>query len=125
MNTQLTRKEDQAPAARPQEYVRPRYEVRGNDDAYFIDVTLPGVRREDARITLEGTSLRIEGQRPAVAAAGWQALYQEIPLADYRLQLELNVAVDANKISARAENGILTVVLPVAEAAKPRQITVE
>lgn len=126
MSTELTRQETQLPeqARREAATIRPRYEVHTSDDSYRIDVEMPGVPKNEANITIEGDQLTIEGHRRDHAAESWEAIRREIPLANYRLVLDLNAQIDAEKVSAKSENGILQVSLPVAEAARPRRIEV-
>jgi HSP20 family protein len=128
MNTEMTTTQAQnAPAreARAQRYVKPYYEVETGTDAYNVRVFMPGVAKAGVKITLEGDRLFIQGSRGALAPESWKPLHREIPDADFRLQLELNVHIDEKHIEARTENGVLNLRLPVAEAAKPRQITIE
>jgi HSP20 family protein len=125
MKTELAQQKNQAPAnAVRAEYVRPYYEVYPSDHAYDIHVHLPGVLKNDASITLENDQLTIEGSKGPLAPESWIPVMREIPTVNYRLVLDLNVDVDGDKIAATAENGILKVHLPVAEAARPRRIEV-
>ena len=64
------------------------------------------------------------GTRAKLAGEGWRPLHRELPDSDYRLHLRLNVDVDAAKIVAQIEDGILELSLPKAEAVKPRKIKV-
>lgn len=124
--TEIAKQDNQAvEKVRKLPTVSPRYEVHNLDHAYRIDVQLPGVNREAARITIEGDQLIIEGERANHFADSWQAVHREIPVVNYRLVLDLNVQIDPDKISARSENGVLQVTLPVAEAARPRTIEVK
>ena len=52
-------------------------------------------------------------------------LFHECPGADYRRVFELDPAIDSGKISAKMDQGILTLVLPKSERVKPRKIAVE
>ena len=103
---------------------RPRYDVAENDEGFNVRVSLPGVGRDGVDIAYEDETLRITGTRGKVAAAGWRPLHRELPDSDYRLHLRLNVDVDAEKVLARIEDGILELSLPKAEAVKPRKIKV-
>ena len=100
------------------------YDVAENDEGFSVRVSLPGVGRDGVDIAYEDETLRITGTRGKVAAAGWRPLHRELPDSDYRLHLRLNVDVDAEKILARIEDGILELSLPKAEAVKPRKIKV-
>lgn len=125
MSTEIAKNENQAlEKIRDLPTVSPRYSVHNLDDAYRIDVQMPGVKRESARITINGDQLVIEGERGKHFSDDWQAVHREIAVANYRLVLDLNAQIDAGKVSARSENGVLQVTLPVAEAARPRTIEV-
>jgi HSP20 family protein len=128
MNTELAKNKMTPPTpatARRQDYVRPHYEVRGNEQAYEVRVYLPGVPREQASITLEKNTLVVEASRQPHWEEGWRPIHRELPVADYRLRLQLNLHVDEGGISASTRDGILTIKLPVAEEAKPRSIKVQ
>ena len=83
---------------------------------------MPGVAKEGLEISLEGNELTIAGRRQSGPVAG--PLYRESQAADFRRAFELDPTIDAGKISARIEQGILTVTLPKAEQVKPRRIPV-
>jgi len=121
--TQLAEKKQNTPP-RQGAYLRPHYEVAQGKDAYTVRVYVPGASKDNVSITVDQDTLSIEAARKDVAPENWRARYREIPTADYRLRLNLNVPVDAENISAKTENGVLSITLPVAEAAKPRQIAV-
>lgn len=105
--------------------VRPQYDVKASNEAYVVTVFMPGVSRENTSITVDKDTLEVHGQRVITnPSQEWKVLHKEIPEADFRLRLELNAPVDRDSISARTENGVLTVTLPVIEAAKPRQIEI-
>lgn len=124
-DTQVAEKSTQTPApAKRVNYLRPHYEVASNQDAYTVTVYVPGAAKEGVKITVDQDTLAIEASRRPTANDKWRARHREIPTADYRLRLDLNVPVDAEKITAKTADGVLTLTLPVAEAAKPRQIAV-
>lgn len=114
-----------ANTTRPQEFLRPYYEVTGDRDTYQVHVYLPGVAKDGATITLEKDNLLVEATRQPHWQEGWRPVHREIPAADFRLRLQLNMAVDEDRISATSHDGVLTINLPVAEEAKPRTIAIE
>lgn len=124
-NTEITQRENQPPAeAKRVTYIRPHYEVHENGD-YTVKVYLPGVAKDSVKIVVDNKTLSIEGQRcTSHVGENWRTRYREIPTADYRLRLDLNIPVDENNISAKTKNGVLILKLPVQEQAKPRTITV-
>ncbi len=108
----------------PRRFRRPAYDVQTADEHYTIRAVMPGVAKEDLSVALEGKALTIEGKRKRIAHDDWKPLLQELNRDDYRLQLQLNVDV-ADNITAKVENGILTLTLPKAEESKPRLIPVQ
>lgn len=123
--TELAQTEKQQPAeAQRVTYIRPHYEVEENGD-YTVKVYMPGVAKDSVNILIDNKTLSIEGQHlKSHIGESWRARYREISTADYRLRLELNIPVNENKISAKTEDGVLIIKLPVEEAAKPRTIVV-
>jgi len=85
---------------------------------------MPGVSKEGLGITLEDNELTIVGHRKHEAYPG-ETLFQESRAADYRRVFELDPAIDSAKISAKIEQGVLTLTLPKSERVKPRKIVVE
>lgn len=106
-------------------YQRPHYAVTQAESAYEVSIYLPGVAPGDASITLDKNSLTVEAERSPYWQGRGEFLHREIPDAAYRLQLELNVQVDEDKITASSSNGILKIHLPVAEAAQPKKIPIQ
>lgn len=131
MNTEISKTQDPAnentslAEARAERYIRPAYEVIPGGESYEVRVTMPGVDKAGLSVTLEKDDLLIEGRRAAWRQPSWQPVHREISDANYRLRLQLNVAINEEKITARIEDGILSVTLPVAEEAKPRTIAIE
>jgi len=105
-------------------YVTPAHEVKTADDAYGLEVFVPGVARDAVEITTDQGTLVITARRRWKAPEGWTEVFRETPEADYRLSLDLNEAVDVDKITAVLEDGVLRVTLPKAEALKPRRIAI-
>lgn len=113
-----------APATATYPVVRPRHNVRAVEGAYEVGVLMPGVKREAVTVRLEDDVLRVEGRRDEFNAEGWRPLRRELGPVNYRLELELSVPVDASRISARLEDGVLSLRLPLREEAKAREIPI-
>jgi HSP20 family protein len=129
MNTVDNTLEQEAPAQPAaveceHEYVRPVVNIYETPEGYVLEAELPGVSKQGVSVQLEGTLLTLEGRRAAPALPESELFYRESSAADFRRVFEVDPAVDASKISARMEQGILTLTLPKAEAAKPRKIVV-
>ncbi len=106
------------------EYVAPEVNIFETKDGYVLEAEMPGVDKSGLEITLEGTEITIHGRRQAEALPG-EALFRECSAADYRRVFELDPAIDTSRISAKVEQGILTLSLPKSERVKPRKIAVE
>lgn len=105
--------------------LKPRYEVSGNRESYDIRVELPGVKKEGLEIRLDKSILTLRAKRSVGPLATWKPLHRELPNLDYLLRLKLNAPVDDAKLSAKLEDGVLILHLPLKEAAKPRRIEVQ
>jgi len=98
-------------------------------DAYItaeeivIVANMPGVKPENVDITIEGDSLTIKGERPA-PLENVDYVLQERTYGKFQRTLNINIPVDANKAEAKFEDGLLTLVVPKAEAVKPKTIQV-
>jgi len=123
-------KEQNAPAEvaaqsqRQVRYVTPLADVDSTDEGYTIRAEMPGVNKSSLEITVDNGELTLVGHRQIEAEPG-ESVYREIRPVDYRRVYELDPTIDTTKISARIEDGVLTVTLPKAESVKPRKITVE
>ena len=82
------------------------------------------MRKEDIEISLHDGVLTIGGERKHETAEGEKAERSERYVGKFRRSVTLPARVDANKVSATYKDGILTVTMPKAEDAKPRQIQI-
>jgi len=99
-------------------------DVYSTEDEIVIVAPIPGVKPEDVDITLEGDNLTIKGEiKPPIENVDY--IMQERWYGPFSRSLVINVPVDANKIEATFENGLLTVVIPKAEEVKPKTIKVQ
>lgn len=103
---------------------KPRYEVQSATDAYTIRVELPGVPKDALSIDYDQDVLTIQGQRKAAAPENWKPLHRELNDLGYVLRLKLNAPVDEDELVAQLADGVLTLNLPIREAAKPRRIEI-
>ena len=109
---------------RHSEFVEPEVNIFETKDGYVVEAEMPGVTKQGLEITVEGNELTIEGHRNPETFLG-QALFRERRLTNYRRSFELDPAIDSSKVSAKIDQGIVTVTLPKSEKVKPRKITVD
>jgi len=102
----------------------PALDLYQNSDNVVAVVELPGMRREDIEISLHDGTLTISGERKRETSNGEKAERTERYIGKFRRSITLPTRVDANKVSATYRDGILTVTLPKATEAKPKQIPV-
>ena len=105
------------------EFMTPVVNIRETKDGYVLEAEMPGVNKDGLEITLENNELTIIGRRHSEAITG-QALFRERPVAHFRRAFELDPAIDTARISAKMNQGMLTLALPKTEKVKPRKITV-
>jgi HSP20 family protein len=103
----------------------PALDLYQNADNIVAVVELPGMRREEIEISLHDGMLTISGERKREASNDAKAERTERYIGKFRRSITLPTRVDANKVSASYRDGILTVTLPKAEEAKPKQIQVK
>ena len=106
------------------EYVTPEVNIFEAKDGYVLEAEMPGVGKDGLEITLENNELTIVGHRSSETFPG-EPLFRERRLADYCRVFELDPAIDSAKISAKVDQGVLTLTLPKSERVKPRKITVD
>ncbi len=122
MNATVQRQDRQL-NERPQreEYIEPEVNIFETKDGYVLEAEMPGVSKDGLEVTLENNELTITGRRAPENTSGI-ALFRERTQADYRRVFELDPAIDTGKVSARMEQGVLTLTLPKSERVKPRRI---
>lgn len=103
----------------------PALDVHEDKDKFTVNLELPGLKREDIEVHLEDGSLIISGERKSeTVSEGTEVHRQERYYGKFSRALTLPTAVAADKVKAAYKDGILTVTLPKAEEAKPKQIDV-
>lgn len=106
-----------------EKFVAPVATVLENADGYTLQVEMPGANKEGLEMWVENNELTIVGRRSLPSVAG-TLIHRESRRENFRRAFELDPSIDANKINARIEQGILTLTLPKAEQVKPRKIAV-
>ena len=125
MRHQLDQMFDDAPVQRASAGVYPLINLTEDKDKYYVRAELPGVTGDALDIQVTGKNLAISGERK-IAAEEEGARYhrREREAGTFSRMIGLPGEVDTDKVEARLENGILTILVPKAEIAKPKQISV-
>ncbi len=103
------------------EMLRLPLDVQAKDDEYLVYATVPGLKADDLEGEVLGNTVTLRGEVFAPAAddkASW--LLQERAYGKFSRSLTLPVELDSTKVDANLENGVLTLRLPKAEAARPK-----
>jgi HSP20 family protein len=99
-------------------------DVYATNDEVVVEAILPGVKPEEVDITMEGNSLSIAGDTSATIPDREGLLLQEIRRGRFLRTLALPAGLEPDKATATFEDGVLTLRIPKAEQAKPRQIKI-
>jgi HSP20 family protein len=122
MNT-LTRETRDTNRAQAEHLVAPPASVIEAADGYTLEVEMPGVNKDGLDISVENNELTVIGRRSLSTVKGTLIHHESRP-ESFRRTFELDPSIDADKINARIEQGLVTVTLPKAEDVKPRKIAV-
>jgi HSP20 family protein len=94
-------------------------------DGLVITAQLPGVDKKEVELTVLGDTLTISGEKKLPAEEDVTYIRHERPHGTFRRLIDLPYSIAQDKINASYKDGVLTITLPKAEEAKPRQIAVE
>ena len=103
----------------------PPVNVLSSPEEMLVEMELPGVKRDDIDLSITGETLVVKGSRKLPDNSDkltWQR--QERGVGDFVRTISLGDRVDASKVDAKLADGILTIRLPKAESARPKQIKV-
>jgi HSP20 family protein len=102
----------------------PQADLLETDDAFIVEIELPGIKKEDVDISLSGRRLIVTGERKEVERAGiFRRRARRI--GQFRFEVVLPGTVDENGVQASLDGGVLTVTVPKASTERPRHIEVK
>ena len=108
-------------AARPAAMLMDAYR---SGDSFYIHFDLPGIKTDSINLTVEQNVLTVRAERAPVRADGAEMIVSERPYGIFTRQVFLGETLDTDKIAADYTAGVLTLTIPVREAAKPRSIQI-
>jgi len=94
-------------------------------DEFVIELDLPGVSADSIDLDVERNVLTVRAERRRPAGDGVELVAAERPMGTFTRQLFLGDTLDADKLEAGYQDGVLTLRIPVAERAKPRRVTIK
>jgi HSP20 family protein len=109
------------------EIVSPRLNVTETDKTYEVEAELPGVRKEDVKVSVDNQRVSIEGEvkRESAQKEGENIVYAERSMKRFARTFMLPVEVDDAGAQAKLENGVLMLSLPKKASAQPKKLTIQ
>ena len=111
-------------ATRPMRAFLPNTDIFETEDGLTLVLEMPGVDRENIDLNVENGVLTVEGRIDFKKYEGLQPVYSEYNVGPYRRSFRISGIIDQDKITAELRDGVITLVLPKAERAKPRRIAI-
>ena len=103
----------------------PRTNLFDSGDKLQVIAEVPGMSKEDLKVRIQGNYLELSGTRKLDAPEGYKAHRVERNTTEFTRSFTLPSEVNADKIEALLRDGLLTLVLPKVEAARPKQINIK
>lgn len=104
----------------------PTADIYEQEDSYIIRAELPGVKKEDIEVSVTGDTLTIKGERnPAEDIGEEQYQCSEICYGSFSRLITLPSAIDADKVEATYENGVMEIRVPKAKEAMPTKVEIK
>ena len=122
MNT-LTRETRESDRQQAEQFIMAPAGVTEISDGYTLEIEMPGVKKDGLEISVENNELTIIGRQSLPTAEG-TLIHRESRPENFRRMFEIDPSIDADKISAKIDQGLVTLTLPKAEHVKPRKIAV-
>ena len=103
----------------------PTADIYETQDALTVTLEIPGVEKDKVEVSVEDGVLKVEGRLDFAKYQGLQPLYTEYNVGNYSRSFRLSSKIDQSSISAELKDGVLSLVLPKVQEAKPRTIEVK
>ncbi len=128
VNRQLSHLLDDAPFGKLSEAEQwaPRVDIRETDDALLVQAELPGIDKKDVKLEVKDGVLTLSGERRYEKDVKEENVHRvERAYGKFMRSFSLPTNIDADKVTATMENGVLEVRLAKRESAKPKAITIQ
>jgi HSP20 family protein len=104
---------------------QPKVDIYESADALLVKADLPGVKKEDLTVTVQGNLLSLKGEKKEAGGLAASACRSERRFGSFQRVLTLPADVDATQVQAVYSNGVLSLTLPKKEEFKPKQIRID
>jgi HSP20 family protein len=102
----------------------PTADIFEAEDALHVVLEMPGVEKDNINLSVREGVLNVEGRLDFAKYKDLQPLYTEYNVGNYSRSFRLSTSIDQNKIGAELKDGVLSLILPKLEEAKPRTIQI-
>ena len=116
--------EDKEEATIPVRQFLPNTDIYETETALTVVLEMPGVEKTNVEVAVEGGVLKVYGRIDFSKYEGLHPIYTEYNIGHYARTFRLSSKIDQTKIEAQMNDGVLSLVLPKVEEAKPRAISV-
>jgi HSP20 family protein len=98
----------------------PSANIAEHADDFRIELAIPGIKKEEVKIEVDNRLLTISGERKEEKVEGVNYSRKEFSYGKFKRTFRLPLTVDADNIAAKFENGVLLLIVPKREEAKPK-----
>jgi HSP20 family protein len=123
--TGTKREMDKAETTAPSRVYQPNADIYETKAGLHVILEMPGVDKNSIDVQVEDGVLKVDGKLDFSKYQGLQPLYTEYNVGNFSRSFRLSSNIDQGKITAELKDGVLALVLPLAEQAKPRTIQVK
>ena len=107
-----------------EKYTVPSVKLTESPDGYELKVVVPGIGKGDAELHMEGKTLSLKTHAKYQNPAGFKQVAAEFERVNYAMSVEVPEMADPSTLTAKIENGILTVTMKKRPETQPRKIEI-
>jgi len=104
--------------------IGPHVDIHETTEAVLVIADMPGVEANGVEVQVHGDVLTLRGTSQATEPERFQAIWREYAISDYQRTFRLGHAIDTERITASAKDGVIRVTLPKRVTAQPKRIPV-
>lgn len=123
-NQEVQKQEHKAENSVAGKFYMPQTDIIESQNAFMVKMDMPGVGKDNVTIKLENNVLEVEGAINPKTYANLRPLYTEYNIGHYTRKFQFSNDLDREQISAKMEDGVLTLTLPKRPEVAPKQIHV-